>query len=79
MGSITILAGDRESLPQWRSLYAEWDNILASPGGREDIPWADGRFDLIIDAQPGQPSREMLRVLAPGGSIAGLQDLADAL
>jgi hypothetical protein len=78
-GALTILGGAPSQLPDLRQCYAERDNIMVSPGSREDIPWADGHFLVVLDAQPQRPTPEMLRVLAEGGSIRGLEDMADAL
>ncbi len=77
-GSLTILGGSRSALPGLRHRYARWGNIMVSPGDREDIPWADARFSLVVDSQPDQPTPEMLRVLAAGGSILSLEDLFHA-
>jgi len=77
-GSVTILGGAPAALSGLRHRYAGWENIMVSPGDRENIPWAEGRFFVVGDSQPDQPTPEMLRVLAGGGSILGFEDLSDA-
>jgi hypothetical protein len=76
-GSIIVLAGGQDELPRLRRIYAEWENIMASPGSREDIPWAEGRFTLIVDEAPDRPAAEMIRVLAPGGRMSAIEDVID--
>src|SRR5688572_3655446 len=46
-------------------------------GAAEDVPFADGTFDVVLSQyahmfspQPNEAAREMLRVLKPGGRIA---------
>ena len=48
---------------------AAFDNVMFVTGSRDDIPWRTGWFTLILDADPLLPTPEMLRVLAPNGSI----------
>lgn len=78
-GSLTILGGGTAALSELRRRYSEWENIMVSPGDRSDIPWADGRFSLIVDIHADQPTQEMRRALSDGGSIVGFEDLANAL
>lgn len=48
---------------------AHLDNVMFSFGDRDDIPWREQYFSLILDTEAGPPSDAMRRVLAPGGRI----------
>lgn len=71
-----LLAGVSENEDEIRAArreFASLDNVMFSPGNRHEIPWRDGWFTTIIDAEGGEPSPEMMRVLAPGGGILRLE------
>lgn len=69
-GSLVGIGGDDE-IRNARRRFAELDHVMFTPGTRDDIPWRDGSFTLIIDASPEAPSAEMRRVLHPEGRLMG--------
>ena len=77
-GSVTVLAGEQKTLYEARQNYAEFPNVMASPGNRDDIPWDDAYFTLIVDESPEQPTTEIRRVLAPQGRILALKNFSDS-
>jgi SAM-dependent methyltransferase len=68
--------GAREEVWQARRSCAGFDHVMFVEGSREEIPWAEAWFDVIVDPQPESPTAEMLRVLRPGGRIVSLQGAA---
>lgn len=52
-----------------RRRFAGVENAMFTPGSRDEIPWAKGRFSLIVDDTGAEPTREMMRVLAAGGRV----------
>lgn len=70
-GSLVAL-GDDGQVRAARRLYANLENVMFTAGSREDIPWRDQSFTLVLDAAPLQPTSEMCRVLFPGGRISAL-------
>jgi hypothetical protein len=70
-GSLVGIGGDEE-VRAARRQFAELDYVLFTPGSRDDIPWRDGSFTLILDPTPESPTAEMRRVLRADGRIAGL-------
>jgi len=61
--------GTRDEVFAARRLCADLDHVMFVEGSREEIPWAEAWFDLVLDEQPEAPTREMLRVLKPGGRV----------
>jgi len=61
--------GTRDEVFAARKLCADLDHVMFVEGSREEIPWTEAWFDLIFDEQPEAPTREMLRVLKPGGRV----------
>lgn len=61
--------GAREEVWQARRLCADLEHVMFVEGSREDIPWAEAWFDVVLDARPEAPTAEMVRVLKPGGRI----------
>lgn len=60
------------TLEQVRSARRRWagvENAMFSPGSRTEIPWAEGRFTVIVDPSGEEPTVEMMRVLAEGGRV----------
>lgn len=62
--------GNREEVAEARRTCADLDYVLFVEGSRDEIPWVDAWFDVILDFAPDAPTPEMLRVLKPGGRIA---------
>ena len=63
--------GAREEVWQARRLCADLDHVMFVEGSRDEIPWAEAWFDVIVDGQPDSPTPEMLRVLRPEGMVLG--------
>lgn len=63
--------GGREQVWQARRLCADFDHVIFVEGSRDEIPWAESWFDVIVDEEPGKPTPEMLRVLRQEGKILG--------
>lgn len=61
--------GEEEQVRAARKRFAAMDNVMFTVGGRDEIPWRDGQFTVVIDADGGEPTAEMLRVLGPWGRI----------
>ncbi len=76
-GSVIVLAAQRSELAGARLKYASLLNVMVSPGDRNDIPWGDGRFNVILDEAPDNPTPEMSRALAPEGTILALQNFSN--
>jgi hypothetical protein len=70
-GSLVGLGND-EQVRAARRLYADLDHVMFTAGSREEIPWRDQSFTLVVDAAPEEPTAEIRRVLFPGGRIAAL-------
>jgi SAM-dependent methyltransferase len=69
-GGALVGLGSQDEVWEARRLCADMDHVMFVEGGRDGIPWAEAWFDVILDAQPDQPTAEMLRVLKPGGRLA---------
>ncbi len=65
--------GEDSAVRRARRELADLDNVLFTPGGREDIPWKEGFFTLILDAEGGAETAEMRRVVRAGGRIYSIQ------
>lgn len=74
-GGALVGLGGKDEVWEARRLCADLDHVMFVEGGREEIPWAEAWFDVIVDEQPETPTAEMKRVLRPGGRIAGPEDL----
>ncbi|MCS7042937.1 MAG: hypothetical protein RMK33_00025 [Arcobacter sp.] len=61
--------GDRDRVAEARKACADFDHVMFVEGSREEIPWVDAWFDVILDGRPEAPTPEMLRVLKAGGRI----------
>jgi hypothetical protein len=61
--------GTEEDVRAARREFAHLDNVMFTPGARDEIPWRDHYFTVILDAGGGEPTAAMQRVLAPGGRI----------
>ena len=65
--------GDHSEVRRARRELADLANVLFTPGGREEIPWKEDFFTLILDAEGGAETAEMRRVLRGGGRIYSIQ------
>lgn len=61
--------GDDDQVRAARRQFAALDNVMFTVGSRDEIPWRDGQFTVVIDADSGEPTAEMLRVLGPSGRV----------
>jgi hypothetical protein len=61
--------GTLERVRAARRRFSDVENAMFTPGSRYEIPWAEGRFTLIVDGTGAEPTGEMMRVLAPGGRV----------
>lgn len=61
--------GTLEQVRAARRRFAGVENAMFTPGSRDEIPWAEGRFSLIVDGAGAEPTQEMMRVLAAGGRV----------
>ncbi len=62
--------GTAEQVQAARRALADLTNVMFVQGDRNDIPWQDRWFTLIlVDGDP-EPTPAMARVLAEGGRIA---------
>lgn len=67
--SLLVGVGAESDVYAARRDCAHLDNVMFTPGGRDDIPWRAQYFSLIIDTEGKPPAEAMRRVLAPGGRI----------
>ncbi|GEM_PF-2321046 len=72
-GALVGLGSD-EQVRAARREMAEFDHVMFIVGSRDEVPWQEAWFSVIVDVAAGEPTAEMLRVLAPGGRIEGPQD-----
>ncbi len=70
-GGALVGLGTREEIYAARRVCADMDHVMFVEGSREEIPWAEAWFDVILDPAPEAPTAEMLRVLKPGGEVRG--------
>jgi hypothetical protein len=56
-----------------RRELVDLDNALFTAGSRDEIPWREAYFTLILDGEGGVATAEMRRVLRPGGRIYSLE------
>lgn len=67
--SLLVGIGADDDVFEARRDCVRLDNAMFAPGTRDDIPWRDHYFTLILDTEGGEPTPAMQRVLAPGGRI----------
>ncbi len=70
-GGALVGLGTRDEVYDARRVCADLDHVMFVEGSREEIPWAEAWFDVILDPEPDAPTAEMLRVLKPGGVVRG--------
>ncbi len=61
--------GTPEQVRAGRRVCAAFENVMFVEGSRQQIPWQEAWFSLILDPSPDEPTAEMKRVLMPGGLI----------
>lgn len=76
-GGALVGLGGREEVWEARRLCADLDHVMFIEGSRNEIPWAEVWFDVILDEQPEAPTPEMLRVLRPEGRIIRPRELGE--
>jgi hypothetical protein len=69
---VAAIDPDDVKVREARRVLAAFDNVMVSPGSRDEIPWRDAWFSLVLDLEQGPDTRELHRVLAPGGRILRL-------
>jgi hypothetical protein len=77
--------GDPSAIRNARRELADCENVLFASGSRQEIPWRDGFFTVILDVEGGagkqdetadvtvDVTEEMLRVLHPSGRIYSIE------
>ena len=70
-GGLLVGLGTREDVYEARGECADLDHVMFVEGSRDEIPWAEGWFDVIVDPEPESPTPEMRRVLRSGGMVVG--------
>jgi hypothetical protein len=75
-GGALVGLGAEDQVRAARRECAALANVMFVAGSRAEIPWQEQWFDVIIDAVPGEPTMEMLRVLAPEGRVVSPSDPA---
>jgi hypothetical protein len=61
--------GTMEQVRAARRRWAGVENAMFTAGSRTEIPWAEARFTVIVDASGEEPTLEMMRVLVEGGRV----------
>lgn len=64
--------GAPEAVQAARRALADLANVMFVQGNRNDIPWQDRWFTLILVEGDLESTPEMARVLAEGGRIAAI-------
>lgn len=70
---ILVGLGELNAIRTVRRELTDCENVLFTHGSREEIPWRDGFFTAIVDAEGGAGTPEMRRVLDPSGRIYSIQ------
>ena len=70
---ILVGLGELSAIRTVRRELGDCENVLFTRGSREEIPWRDGFFTVIVDAKGGAGTPEMRRVLDPSGRIYSIQ------
>ena len=71
-GFLVGLGGD-DAVRQARRELADLENVMFTPGSRDGIPWKEVFFTAILDAEGGEETTEMRRVLRGDGRIYSIQ------
>ena len=64
---LLVAMGAEDDVRAGRRASSQVGNIMFVHGTTDEIPWRDGMFTVIVSAD--EPTREVHRVLAPGGAI----------
>ena len=72
-GGILVGLGDAGAIRTVRRELADCENVLFTPGSRQEIPWRDGFFTVIVDAEGETETIEMRRVLDHSGRIYSIE------
>lgn len=70
---ILVGVGESSAIRIVRHELADCENVLFVPGSRKEIPWRDGFFTVIVDAEGEAETPEIRRVLHPSGRIYSIQ------
>ena len=70
---VLVGLGDTVAVQTARRELTDCENVLFAHGSREEIPWRDSFFTVIIDIQGGVETPETRRVLHPSGRIYSIQ------
>ena len=68
-GEALVGVGTGEQVRAARREFADLENVMFVTGSREEIPWQEHWFTLIVDAEGGAVTAAMHRALADGGRI----------
>lgn len=61
--------GTSEQVRAARREFADLENVMFAVGSRDEIPWREHWFTLIVDTEGGPVTEAMQRALAEGGRI----------
>ena len=68
-GLIAVLVS-QDKVYEGRRIARDLTNVMFTPEDpSEQIPWKDGFFTVVYAQGVPEPTREMLRVLEPGGAL----------
>jgi len=65
--------GEEDAVRRVRRELADLENVMFTPGSRGEIPWKEIFFTAILDAEGGDETPEMRRVLRGDGRIYSIQ------
>ena len=66
---ILVGIGSADEVSAVRRDTADLDNVMFHAATPDEIPWQEGFFSVVACAGDAASSREVARVLAPGGRI----------
>ena len=72
-GGVLVGLGAPGTIGTVRRELADCENVLFVRGSREEIPWRDDFFTVIVDTPGGTDTPEIRRVLHPSGRIYSIQ------
>jgi hypothetical protein len=70
---ILVGLGELGAIRLARRELADCENVLFVGGSRDEIPWRNAFFTVIVDAEGEVETPEMRRVLHPSGRIYSIQ------
>jgi len=65
--------GEDDAVHRARRELSDLENVMFTPGSRAEIPWKEVFFTAILDAEGGEETTEMRRVLRGDGRIYSIQ------